>query len=115
MTLPLRAGDCVVFSTALFHDAAAWTEDYPRLNVFQRFTLSGYFGEFGHMDGDSRQQNQDRLSADGAELETSSYSDHEPAAVVKMRKYWAAVDPDRWQGAPLHRNQRRNPYSWPRL
>ena len=24
----------------LFHDAAAWTEDYPRVNVFQRFTLS---------------------------------------------------------------------------
>eukprot|EP01052_Picozoa_sp_SAG31_P007142 SAG31_NODE_337_length_17493_cov_5.855755_5_plen_74_part_00 len=40
--LPLEAGDVVVFSTNVFHDAAAWTEDYARLNIFQRFTLSGY-------------------------------------------------------------------------
>jgi ectoine hydroxylase-related dioxygenase (phytanoyl-CoA dioxygenase family) len=33
---PLRAGDVVVFSTALLHQAAPWTVlERPRLNVFQ--------------------------------------------------------------------------------
>ena len=45
ITLPMAAGDVAIFSTALLHDAAAWTEDYPRLNMFQRYTLSAYFQE----------------------------------------------------------------------
>ena len=41
----MEAGDCAVFATALLHDAAAWTEDYHRINMFQRYTLSAYFNE----------------------------------------------------------------------
>ena len=41
----MQAGDVIVFSTALLHAAAPWTlTDRPRLNVFQRFQLSAYFG-----------------------------------------------------------------------
>ena len=41
----MGAGDCAVFATSLLHDAAAWTEDYHRINMFQRYTLSAYFNE----------------------------------------------------------------------
>ena len=41
----MEAGDCAVFATSLLHDAAAWTEDYHRINMFQRYTLSAYFNE----------------------------------------------------------------------
>jgi ectoine hydroxylase-related dioxygenase (phytanoyl-CoA dioxygenase family) len=104
VTLPLAAGDVVVFSTALFHDAAAWTEDYPRLNVFQRFTLSAYFGEFGP----DNTAHHSVLSADGAELEKGSYGDHEPQAVVKMRRHFGG-------GRKEHRSQRTAPYNFARL
>ena len=84
--LPLSAGDVVVFSTNLFHDAAAWTEDYPRINVFQRFTLASYFGEFGP----DNSEHHHRLGSECAELEMGSYTDEEPMAVQQMRSWWAA-------------------------
>jgi ectoine hydroxylase-related dioxygenase (phytanoyl-CoA dioxygenase family) len=31
VTIPLEPGDAVVFSTNLYHDAAAWTEDHARV------------------------------------------------------------------------------------
>ena len=105
----------VVFSTNLYHDAAAWTEDYPRLNVFQRFTLSAYFGEFGPSPGgDSDGGNashRDRLSPECAELEMPSYTDHEPTAVRKMREYFATARP----GLPNRRHREQKQHSFPRL
>jgi ectoine hydroxylase-related dioxygenase (phytanoyl-CoA dioxygenase family) len=47
VTVPLNAGDVIVFATSLLHDATAWTEERPRLNIFQRYQLSVYFNEAG--------------------------------------------------------------------
>lgn len=43
----MAAGDVAVFSTNLLHDATPWMEDYPRMNIFQRYQLSAYFNEMG--------------------------------------------------------------------
>ena len=45
--MSLKAGDCIVCATSLLHNAKPWTEDYPRMNIFQRFQLSAYFNETG--------------------------------------------------------------------
>ncbi len=47
ITLPMNAGDIAIFSTNLLHDASPWTEEYPRMNIFQRYQLSAYFNESG--------------------------------------------------------------------
>jgi len=46
-SVSLKAGDCIVCATSLLHNAKPWTEDYPRMNIFQRFQLSAYFNETG--------------------------------------------------------------------
>jgi ectoine hydroxylase-related dioxygenase (phytanoyl-CoA dioxygenase family) len=43
ITMPMEAGDVIVFSTRLLHNAAPWTQDYPRLNIFQRYVFSWFF------------------------------------------------------------------------
>ncbi|MYA77857.1 MAG: phytanoyl-CoA dioxygenase family protein, partial [Gemmatimonadetes bacterium] len=47
ITVPMDAGDVLVFSTHVLHDAAVWTQDYSRMNIFQRYQLSAYFNETG--------------------------------------------------------------------
>ena len=96
---------------------AAWTEDYPRLNVFQRFTLSAYFGEFGPSpagESDATDPNagfRDRLSPECAELEMPSYTDHEPIAVSRMREYFAKTRPE----LPNRRHREQMHHSFPKL
>ena len=41
VNLPVAAGDCVVFTEALYHGALAWTEVYPRMTVFNRYIGDG--------------------------------------------------------------------------
>jgi ectoine hydroxylase-related dioxygenase (phytanoyl-CoA dioxygenase family) len=41
VNLPVAAGDCVVFTEALYHGALAWTEAYPRMTVFNRYIGDG--------------------------------------------------------------------------
>ena len=139
----MAAGDACVFSTNLYHDAAAWTEEYPRLNVFQRFTLSAYFGAwacggflpppmcFRSWDADAQAAapplthtvaafvgefgpgnhgHHGRLGANCAELEAGSYGDAEPAAVVEMRKWWAAKE-----GRPMSPHRRHIKHCFPKL
>lgn len=102
-------------ATLIVLDSAAWTEDYPRLNVFQRFTLSAYFGEFGPSPGgdsdDGNASHRDRLSAECAELEMPSYTDHEPTAVRKMREYFAKARPE----LRNRRHREQTQHSFPRL
>ena len=43
----MNAGAVIVFSTNLMHETRLRTEDYPRLNIFQRYQLSVYFNETG--------------------------------------------------------------------
>jgi ectoine hydroxylase-related dioxygenase (phytanoyl-CoA dioxygenase family) len=41
INVPVRAGDCVVFTEALYHGARRWTEDYPRYTIFNRYVDQG--------------------------------------------------------------------------
>ena len=41
VNVPVQAGDCVIFTEALYHGAKAWTENYPRMTVFNRYIGEG--------------------------------------------------------------------------
>ena len=41
INVPVDAGDCVIFTEALYHGARRWTEDYPRFTVFNRYIDCG--------------------------------------------------------------------------
>ncbi len=41
INVPLCAGDCVIFTEALYHGARRWTETYPRYTVFNRYIADG--------------------------------------------------------------------------
>lgn len=71
ITLPMRAGDVVIFSTNLLHDASPWTEDYPRMNIFQRYQLSVYFNESGK-GGYPLDEHRGKISNEQYELESLS-------------------------------------------
>ena len=80
ITIPLQAGDMIVFSTNLLHDASPWTEDYPRMNIFQRYQLSVYFNETGK-EGYPLEEYRHQISAEQYELE--SLSKEEKVAVYR--------------------------------
>jgi ectoine hydroxylase-related dioxygenase (phytanoyl-CoA dioxygenase family) len=71
ITLPMEAGDVAIFSTNLLHDASPWTEDYPRMNIFQRYQLSAYFNETGK-GGYPFDEHRDKISDAQYELESLS-------------------------------------------
>lgn len=48
ITIPMKAGDAIIFSTRLLHNASPWTEDYPRLNILQRYVF-GWFFDLPHL------------------------------------------------------------------
>lgn len=37
INVPVNAGDCVIFTEALYHGARRWTESYPRYTIFNRY------------------------------------------------------------------------------
>lgn len=78
-SIPLDPGDCVICATSVLHNAKPWTEDYPRLNIFQRYQLSAYFNETGK-EGYPLEEHRDRISAEQYELESLS---KETKAVVR--------------------------------
>jgi len=39
--VPVNAGDCVIFTEALYHGARRWTASYPRYTVFNRYIDKG--------------------------------------------------------------------------
>jgi len=41
INVPVRAGDCLLFTEALYHGGRRWTEDYPRFTVFNRYVDKG--------------------------------------------------------------------------
>lgn len=41
INVPVSAGDCLIFTEALFHGARRWTEDYPRFTIFNRYIDKG--------------------------------------------------------------------------
>ncbi|MXZ00673.1 hypothetical protein F4Y93_08510 [Candidatus Poribacteria bacterium] len=41
INVPVNAGDCVIFTEALYHGARRWTEDYPRYTIFNRYIDNG--------------------------------------------------------------------------
>ena len=71
ITLPMQAGDVAIFSTNLLHDASPWTEDYPRMNIFQRYQLSAYFNESGK-GGYPFDEHREMISEEQYELESLS-------------------------------------------
>jgi ectoine hydroxylase-related dioxygenase (phytanoyl-CoA dioxygenase family) len=71
VTIPLQAGDVIAFSTNLLHDASPWIEDYPRMNIFQRYQLSVYFNETGK-GGYPLEEYRDQISDEQYELESLS-------------------------------------------
>lgn len=71
ITLPMNAGDVAIFSTNLLHDASPWTEENPRMNIFQRYQLSAYFNETGK-GGYPLDEHRDKISAAQYELESLS-------------------------------------------
>ncbi len=85
ITLPMQAGDVLVFATNVLHDAAVWTEDYPRMNIFQRYQLAAYFNETGK-GGLPHEAYKDQLSEEAYELE--SLSKEEKTTVKSMRAYF---------------------------
>ncbi len=81
MTVPVSAGDVIAFSTNLLHDAAAWTEDAPRMNIFQRYQLSVYFNESGK-GGYPLEAHRALISDDQYELESQGRQRKNAAARV---------------------------------
>ncbi|MEC7868923.1 MAG: hypothetical protein VYE00_14880, partial [Candidatus Poribacteria bacterium] len=43
INVPVDVGDCIVFTEALYHGARRWTEDYPRMTIFNRY-MGNYSG-----------------------------------------------------------------------
>ncbi|MCG9127745.1 phytanoyl-CoA dioxygenase family protein [Candidatus Poribacteria bacterium] len=84
ITLPMQAGDVTIFSTNLLHDASPWTQDYPRMNIFQRYQLSAYFNESGK-GGYPLDEYRDKISDEQYELE--SLSKDIKAAVQRILPY----------------------------
>lgn len=82
MTIPLKAGDAIVFSTNLIHEAAMWTEAHPRMNIFQRYQLSVYFNESGK-GGYPLEEYRSQISE--AEYELESLGRQEKTAVKQMK------------------------------
>ncbi len=41
INVPVNAGDCVIFTEALYHGARRWTETYPRYTIFNRYIDKG--------------------------------------------------------------------------
>ena len=41
INVPVNAGDCVIFTEALYHGARRWTEEYPRFTIFNRYIDKG--------------------------------------------------------------------------
>ena len=41
INVPVNAGDCVIFTEALYHGGRRWTEDYPRYTIFNRYIDNG--------------------------------------------------------------------------
>ena len=41
INVAVNAGDCVIFTEALYHGARRWTEAYPRYTVFNRYIANG--------------------------------------------------------------------------
>ena len=41
INVPVNAGDCVIFTEALYHGGRRWTEDYPRFTIFNRYIDKG--------------------------------------------------------------------------
>ncbi len=85
ITVPMEAGDVLVFSTHVLHDAAVWTQDYPRMNIFQRYQLSAYFNETGK-GGLPFEEYRGQISDEAYELE--SLGKEEKAAVTRMRRHF---------------------------
>ncbi len=57
INVPVNAGDCVIFTEALYHGARRWTETYPRYTVFNRYIDNGTHGnlpkeEYKHLISD---------------------------------------------------------------
>ena len=46
INVPVNAGDCVIFTEALYHGGRRWTEVYPRLTVFNRYIDNGSHSRF---------------------------------------------------------------------
>ncbi len=46
INVPVNAGDCVIFTEALYHGGRRWTEAYPRLTVFNRYIDNGSHSRF---------------------------------------------------------------------
>ena len=44
INVPVNAGDCVIFTEALYHGARRWTAAYPRFTVFNRYIDNGTHG-----------------------------------------------------------------------
>ncbi len=82
VTIPLKAGDVIVFSTNLIHEAAMWTEAHPRMNIFQRYQLSVYFNESGK-GGYPLEEYRSQISE--AEYELESLGRQEKTAVKQMK------------------------------
>ena len=61
----------IVFSTNLLHDTSPWTEDYPRMNIFQRYQLSVYFNEIGK-EGYPLEEYRHQITDEQYELESLS-------------------------------------------
>ena len=40
VNIPVNAGDCLIFTEALYHGARRWTEDYPRFTIFNRYRVN---------------------------------------------------------------------------
>ena len=41
INVPVKAGDCIIFTEALYHGGRRWTEDYPRYTIFNRYIDNG--------------------------------------------------------------------------
>ena len=82
ITIPLKAGDAVIFSTRLLHNASPWTQDYPRLNIFQRYVFSWFF-DLPHLY--PLEDQRDKLSDDMYELEKMTRDEKQVVKRVRER------------------------------
>ncbi len=80
INVPVNAGDCVIFTEALYHGARRWTEDYPRFTVFNRYINNGSHG------GLPKEDHKHLITDEVYELEQPAERGHQKDVVKRILK-----------------------------
>jgi hypothetical protein len=91
VNVPIKAGDCVLFTEALCHGGRKWTLDTPRRTVFVRYATSYAAWSPGHA---VIEAHQDKLTPELQELSAMSPWSHRKQVVNRLLKDLGTPEPE---------------------